>query len=67
MQRWERKTLELKDMFAEEPEPLDENDPEVQEDLFNSLLFMNATPEEVKDKKLSKLYKKWLKANPEGT
>jgi len=55
--------MELKDMFAEEPQPEDLNDPDVQEELFRGLFEDDVKPESLPDIKTRKLYIKWLKAN----
>lgn len=53
-------------MFEEEPEPLDEDDPEVQHELFATMRVMGAKPEDLPDLKDRKGYADWLELHPEG-
>lgn len=50
-------------MYAEEPEPLDENDLNVQEDLFGYLFETQVKPAELPDLTDQKRYEEWLRTN----
>jgi hypothetical protein len=47
-------------MFEEEPEPLDENDPQVKEELFETMNMMGVKPVDVADAEEAKEYAEWL-------
>ena len=47
-------------MFEEQPEPLDEEDPEVQDELFETLRVMGTKPEDLPDVEDRKDYTAWL-------
>ena len=57
--------MTLENLYQEEPKPLDENDPEVLEDLFESLHFSGVRVTEVHDAKLQEGYQNWLATKQE--
>jgi hypothetical protein len=48
-------------MFEEEPEVLNEDDPAVKLELFETMKFMGTTPNDLADPKEAKEYEEWLK------
>jgi hypothetical protein len=48
-------------MFQEYPAPLDEEDPEVQEEIFETLRAMRTLPEQLPDPLERRDYAAWLK------
>ncbi len=51
----------MKQDFDEDPEPADEDDPEYQEEMFQTFKVMKCKPDEIKDPKYRQLYAEWLK------
>ena len=54
-----KKKANKREMF-DDPVPLDENDPEIQEEMFETFKDLGWGPLEIKDKKLRGLYEVWL-------
>ena len=50
----------MANMFEDDPEPLDENDPEVKEELFQTMKHMGTNPSELKDPVEAAEYAEWL-------
>jgi hypothetical protein len=50
-------------MMFDDPAPLDENDPEVKLEMFETYKHMGSKPEDLGDGKLSRDYAEWLKTN----
>lgn len=48
--------------YNEDPEFPDEDDPAYKAEIFESLLYMEVTPDELKDLAIQKQYRTWLKA-----
>ncbi|HUS20189.1 MAG TPA: hypothetical protein VMZ25_11120 [Terriglobales bacterium] len=59
-----KKAKKRDEMFAD-PEPIDDdNDPEVQREMFETYKYMKWTPKDIKDEEMSKKYAEFLKENP---
>ena len=56
-----RKGKSRKAMFEEEPEVLNEDDPAVKLELFETMKFMGTTPKDLADPRDAKEYEEWLK------
>lgn len=54
-------------MFEQEPEPLDENDPEVREEMFETLKYIGARPEDLPDPEERKQYAAWFELHANDT
>jgi len=50
----------MKIPFEEEPEVLDENDPEIKEEIFQTLKFMGTKPASIRDPFEAAEYAEWL-------
>ena len=57
------KVKSRKAMFEEEPGVLNEHNPVVKRELFETLKFMGTTPKDLADPKDAKEYEEWLKKN----
>jgi hypothetical protein len=55
--------VETPTMFGEESGPLDEGDPEVQEEMFQTMKFMGAEPKDLVDAEEREQYAAWLVLN----
>ena len=63
--RWVKAMPNLSDMF-DDPEPLDENHPEVQEEMFELHKYRRMKPEDLHGSTpdYRHRYSEWLRANP---
>ena len=50
----------MAEMF-DDPTPLDETNPEIREDLFETFKDMGWAPEDIKDEELREPYRAWLR------
>jgi hypothetical protein len=56
---------ELNELMGADPEPSDENDPEVKLETFETMKFMGTKPEDiVNEPEFAEEYRVWLDQNP---